>query len=144
MYNLDRQESQMWRSVIQTRVGRKVKMASTCGGMNERRSMKLDGKNLKLGKYTRWANDLTEDQLHALIWLVGEHCVRSHVGGCFEQPPAGVGHILMAEDLEGAHYNSGMRRKARSYNLILEFYRKPFGLEEAKKRIIEVLKENAN
>lgn len=32
---------------------------------------------LKRGKYSRWATDLTEDQLEALLWAVGEFGVRS-------------------------------------------------------------------
>ena len=34
-------------------------------------------KRLKYGKYTRWAVDLTEDQLEALFWAIGEYGYRA-------------------------------------------------------------------
>jgi hypothetical protein len=119
-------------------------MAERDGGTFVRKKiiMRLDGKEMSLGKYTRWAKDLTEDQMHALLWLVGEHCIRSHMGGCFALGGKGPGVIMQEgtdESFEG-HYNSGMKRKARAYNLILEFHRKPFGIDEAKQRMLEVLK----
>jgi len=32
---------------------------------------------LRMGKYTRWASDLTEDEVRELLWLVGEFGVRA-------------------------------------------------------------------
>jgi hypothetical protein len=32
---------------------------------------------LRLGKYSRWAVDLTEDQLEAVLWIVGEYGYRA-------------------------------------------------------------------
>jgi hypothetical protein len=32
---------------------------------------------IALGKYTRWAVDLTEEQLEAVLWAVGEYGIRS-------------------------------------------------------------------
>ena len=32
---------------------------------------------LKLGKYTRWAADLTDEQLEAVLWMVGEYAYRA-------------------------------------------------------------------
>ena len=37
-------------------------------------------KRIEVGKYTRWAKDLTEEHLEALLWAVGEYGYRSHHG----------------------------------------------------------------
>jgi hypothetical protein len=34
--------------------------------------------NLKHGKYSEWATDLTQEHLEALLWAVGEYGYRSH------------------------------------------------------------------
>jgi hypothetical protein len=36
---------------------------------------------LKLGKYTRWAAHLTDDQLEGLLWALGEYGCRASVRG---------------------------------------------------------------
>ena len=36
-------------------------------------------RRLALGKYSNWAVDLTEQQLEALIWMVGEYAARSYI-----------------------------------------------------------------
>jgi hypothetical protein len=33
---------------------------------------------LRLGKYSRWAVNLTEAQLEAIIWMIGEYAYRAH------------------------------------------------------------------
>lgn len=41
---------------------------------------------LALGKYTRWAADLTEDELTAVLWAVGEFGVRAQaVNECIDR-----------------------------------------------------------
>lgn len=39
--------------------------------------IKIDREKLRLGKYTRWAANLTPDQFYALLWMVGEYGIRS-------------------------------------------------------------------
>lgn len=87
----------------------------TCGAI-------LDGeirKALANGKYTRWAEDITPDQLLALICLVGEHCIR--------RPDR------IPEDYP--HPYPGGRRRNAAYNGILDFYREPFGIDETYERM---------
>ena len=48
----------------------------------------LDREQLQLGKYTSWAAGLSTDELHALLWMVGEYGVRS----CAEDAAASSGH----------------------------------------------------
>ena len=73
----------------------------------------IDG--LDKGKYTRWAENLTDDQLRALLWLVGEHCIRTR-------------QTLDESDA----ITAGDRRRVRAYNMLLKFHRRPFSLEEAR------------
>ncbi|WP_162176505.1 hypothetical protein [Synechococcus sp. KORDI-100] len=37
----------------------------------------LDREQLRIGKYTSWAADLSPDQLCALLWMVGEYGIRT-------------------------------------------------------------------
>ena len=37
----------------------------------------LDRRRLSLGKYTRWAADLTDEQVYGLLWLLGEFGIRT-------------------------------------------------------------------
>jgi hypothetical protein len=37
----------------------------------------LDRRRLNLGKYTRWAAELSEDEMYALLWLLGEFGIRT-------------------------------------------------------------------
>lgn len=39
--------------------------------------LNLDRDQLRLGKYTSWAAELSTDELHALLWMVGEYGIRS-------------------------------------------------------------------
>lgn len=82
-------------------------------------------KDLDKGKYTRWADGITEDQLRALLWIVGEHCIRTR-------------QTMSETDLVGA----AERRRVRAYNLLLKFHRRPFGLEEVQQSIREALKKH--
>jgi hypothetical protein len=38
----------------------------------------LDRDRLRTGKYTRWAANLTEEQVYGLFWLLGEFGIRTH------------------------------------------------------------------
>jgi hypothetical protein len=40
----------------------------------------LSGRRLQAGKYTRWAEGLTEDRLLAILWMVKEYAARA--GAC--------------------------------------------------------------
>jgi len=75
---------------------------------------------LKRGKYSSWAAKLTTDQMHALLWLLGEHFVRTH---------------NMAEVDFGEMVSVGDRRRYAGYEGVLRFYRKPFGVREALQHI---------
>jgi hypothetical protein len=37
----------------------------------------LDRRRLSLGKYTRWAANLTDDQMYGLLWFLGEFGIRT-------------------------------------------------------------------
>jgi hypothetical protein len=37
----------------------------------------LDRRALSLGKYTRWAADLTDKQMYGLLWFLGEFGIRT-------------------------------------------------------------------
>ncbi len=37
----------------------------------------LDRRRLSLGKYTRWAADLTDEQMYGLLWFLGEFGIRT-------------------------------------------------------------------
>ncbi len=37
----------------------------------------LDRRRLSLGKYTRWAAELTDEQMYGLLWLLGEFGIRT-------------------------------------------------------------------
>lgn len=63
----------------------------------------LDRERLRMGKYTRGLEKLTSDQLHGLLWLVGEWAVRG----------------------DNDHPRSVAAKKA-----ILEFFHDPLTLEE--------------
>ena len=53
---------------------------------------------LKLGKYTSWACDLGEDQLAAVLWLVGEYgCRASMFKELLDRSVSEGGHFPMEE-----------------------------------------------
>jgi len=37
----------------------------------------LDRKHLSLGKYTRWAANLSDEEMYGLLWLLGEFGIRT-------------------------------------------------------------------
>ncbi len=37
-----------------------------------------------MGKYTRWAANLTEDELYGLLWLLGEFGIRTSTANLFD------------------------------------------------------------
>ena len=37
----------------------------------------LDRKRLSLGKYTRWAADLSDEEMYGLLWFLGEFGIRT-------------------------------------------------------------------
>jgi hypothetical protein len=37
----------------------------------------LNRRRLSLGKYTRWAADLSDEQMYGLLWLLGEFGIRT-------------------------------------------------------------------
>ena len=37
----------------------------------------LDRRRLKLGKYTRWAASLSDEEVYGLLWLLGEFGIRT-------------------------------------------------------------------
>jgi len=77
----------------------------------------LDRKSIRSGKYTKWAIDLSSDQLLALLWMVGEYGIRSSL----EKPEIFYG-------------NQGRRETAR--RALIEFVRgKKLTLEAAKKAL---------
>ena len=45
--------------------------------MNNPEPLVLDRRRLSLGKYTRWAADLTDEQMYGLLWLLGEFGIRT-------------------------------------------------------------------
>lgn len=44
-------------------------------------SLVLDRESLRLGKYTKGYDKLTSEQLHGLLWLLGEWACRAHPDG---------------------------------------------------------------
>ena len=37
----------------------------------------LDRERLSLGKYTRWARNLSDEEIYGLLWLIGEFGIRT-------------------------------------------------------------------
>ena len=58
-------------------------------------------KKLRFGKYTSWAIDLTEDQLEALFWALGEYGYRA-------SDPLDVLHRYATKDQCYARYMTGL------------------------------------
>ena len=58
--------------------------------------LSLSRKELRLGKYTRWAADLTPDEMLALLWVVGEFGCRSSPDDP-EYPPLGLFSLARKE-----------------------------------------------
>ena len=70
-------------------------------------------RRLALGKYTRWASDLSEDQLAAALWAAGEFGYRAagvlecldrraaEVPPCYAYPRARIGLELLARMVGG-------------------------------------------
>ena len=63
-------------------------------------------RRLQFGKYTKWAIDLTEDQMEALLWAVGEY-------GCRSYEPLDLLHRFAAKDAFFARYNAGLEAIAQ-------------------------------
>jgi len=62
-------------------------------GMENEDPLSLSRNELRLGKYTRWAADLTPDEMRALLWVVGEFGCRSSP----DDPAYGVvGELMLA------------------------------------------------
>ena len=87
--------------------------------------------DLALDKYGRWATGVTLAQLRALLWLVGEHSIREAMPSKFDDATHRM--VLFCDEMM-----SGPRRKAESYNAMIDFYFKPFDLEEMRARMRKV------
>lgn len=79
--------------------------------------LSIDREELRLGKYTSWAADLTPDQLKALLWMVGEYGIRAPMG---DEVPGAV---------------SDARREVGRRALVGFVKRQPISSEEAKRQI---------
>jgi hypothetical protein len=79
----------------------------------------LNPEHLRRGKYTKWALKIeTSDQLEALLWLLGEHYIRF---------------------IEGDPLSMQHPRCRAAHTALMDFHRRPFGLEEAKQRMRDAL-----
>jgi hypothetical protein len=45
--------------------------------MDNTEPLVLDRERLSLGKYTRWARNLSDEEIYGLLWLVGEFGIRT-------------------------------------------------------------------
>jgi len=45
--------------------------------MNPEKTIVLDRRRLNLGKYTRWAADLSDEEMYGLLWFLGEFGIRT-------------------------------------------------------------------
>jgi len=45
--------------------------------MDNPESLVLDRRRLSLGKYTRWAANLSDEEMYGLLWFLGEFGIRS-------------------------------------------------------------------
>lgn len=45
--------------------------------MDNEDRLTLDRKRLSIGKYTRWAANLSEEEMYGLLWLLGEFGIRT-------------------------------------------------------------------
>jgi hypothetical protein len=45
--------------------------------MDNPESLVLDRRHLSLGKYTRWAANLSDEEMYGLLWFLGEFGIRS-------------------------------------------------------------------
>ena len=79
--------------------------------------LSIEREELRLGKYTYWAADLTPDQLKALLWMVGEYGIRAPMGN---EVPGPV---------------SDVRREVGRRALVGFVKRQPISSEEAKRQI---------
>jgi hypothetical protein len=74
------------------------------------------------GKYTRWAKDITMEELVGMLWLVGEYGVRAP-----------------NQDLQDLY--GGERRRAIAHNLLVRFRYEPLPFETVRKRIVTGMRE---
>lgn len=44
--------------------------------MDQSDSLSISRERLKIGKYTRWAAELTEEEMYGLLWMLGEAGIR--------------------------------------------------------------------
>jgi hypothetical protein len=77
--------------------------------------LSIEREELRLGKYTSWAADLTPDQLKALLWMVGEYGIRA--------------------PMENEVPVSDVRREVGRRALVGFVKRQPISSEEAKRQI---------
>jgi hypothetical protein len=73
-------------------------------------------RRLSLGKYTRWASDLSEQELEAVLWAIGEYGVRAgEILACLDRhrdefppahgfPRARLALAQIAQMVEGTRY----------------------------------------
>ena len=87
---------------------------------------------LALGKYTRWAVDLPEDTLQALLWMVGEFGLRAER---FVKPPL--------EEIPDIHIHSDSVINARTREALRTIaaivHGERIDVEEVRRRIMNAL-----
>ena len=87
------------------------------------------GERIRKTKYTRWAQDLTAEQLEALLWAVGEFAYRAEVP-------------LAVLRKHGPGDNIGFARAILGLEVLNDFgKRRPITVEQMRRKIWEVQAE---
>jgi len=84
----------------------------------------LNRRRLGLGKYTRWAVNLSEEELYGLLWFIGELGMRTNEHNLIET------------------INSKGRPRTGLLGILRFAHGRPMNLEEAKKAIRNAYKSN--